>query len=305
MADPGKRSSFHRFLYLLKAAFQVLGRNDPLRMAGATAFFTTFALPPILLILIQVLGLVFDARTISTHIFSDLSGIIGRAAVRQLIDTMVAVRRVADNWLVITAGFLFLLFVATTLFKVIKGSLNQLWSIRIVKKRTLGERLRTRWRSIFVILLAGLLFVIGLIGEGIQAYMGKYVFEYSRVLFLYFNNTVNFCISIVIVTAWFALLFRVLPDGRANWKIVLGGAFLTSVLFNTGKILLRWLLTYSNLKTFYGASGSLILLLLFVFYTSLILYYGAAFTQVLAQYAQKPIRPLPYAVHYQFTEKAE
>lgn len=274
-------------------------------MAGATAFFTTFALPPILLIIIQVLGLVFDPRTISTHIFRDLSGIIGRAAVRQLVDTMVAVRKVADNWLVITAGFLFLLFVATTLFKVIKGSLNQLWSIRIVKRRNLWERLRTRWRSISVILLAGVLFVIGLIGEGVQAYMGKYVFEYSRVLFLYFNNTVNFFISIVIVTAWFGLLFRVLPDGRAHWKVVLGGAFLTSVLFNTGKILLRWLLTYSNLKTFYGTSGSLILLLLFVFYSSLILYYGAAFTQVLSEYAQKPIRPLPYAVHYRISTQEE
>lgn len=305
MADLEKKSSFHRFLYLLKASFQVLGRNDPLRMAGATAFFTTFALPPILMIIIQLLGLVFDPGAISDHIFHDLSGIIGSAAVRQLINTMVAVRKVADNWMIIIGGFLFLLFVATTLFKVIKGSLNQLWSIRIVKKRNLWERLRTRARSIFVILLAGLLFVIGLIGEGIQAYMGKYVFEYSQVLFLYFNNTVNFFISIVIVTAWFALLFRVLPDGRPHWKIVLGGAFLTSVLFNTGKILLRWLLTYSNLKTFYGTSGSLILLLLFVFYTSLILYYGAAFTQVLSQYTQKPIRPLPYAVHYKYAEAPE
>jgi membrane protein len=305
VADHEKNSSSHSFLYLLKASFQVLGRNDPLRMAGATAFFTTFALPPILLIIIQVLGLVFDPLTIRTRIFEDLAGIIGRATVRQLINTLVAVRKAASNWLIISGGFIFLLFVATTLFKVIKGSLNQLWSIRIVKKRNLWERLRTRARSIIVILLAGLLFVIGLIGEGIQAYMGKYVFQYSQVLFLYFDSTVNFFISIVIVTAWFALLFRVLPDARAHWKIVLGGAFLTSVLFNTGKILLRWLLTYSNLKTFYGTSGSLILLLLFVFYTSLILYYGAAFTQVLSQYAGKPVKPLPYAVHYKYAEAPE
>jgi membrane protein len=109
----------------------------------------------------------------------------------------------------------------------------------------------------------------------------------------------------VIVTAWITMLFRVLPDARAHWKMAIWGAFLTSVLFNTGKILLRWLLTYSNLKTFYGTSGSLILLLLFVFYTSLILYYGAAFTQVLSHFARQPIRPLHYADHYQITEDKE
>ena len=290
---------------MLRESFRVLGRNDPLRMAGATAFFTTFALPPILLILIQVLGLVLDPKMVSSHLFRELSAIIGRASVRQLIDTLLAVRGVASNWMIIIGGFIFLLFIATTLFKVIKGSLNQIWSIRIVKKRNLWERLRTRSRSIVVILLAGLLFVIGLIAEAAQAYMGTYVFEYAPLLFFYFHNTVNFFLSIVIVTAWFTMLFRVLPDGRANWKVALWGAFLTSILFNTGKIVLGWLLTYSNLKTFYGTSGSLILLLLFVFYSSLILYYGAAFTRVLSDFSKKPIRPLPYAVHYELATTPE
>ena len=303
MAEPANRNSFQNFIFLLRETFRVLGRNDPLRMAGATAFFTTFALPPILLILIQVLGLILDPKMVSISLFRELSGIIGRASVRQLINTMSAVRELAENWPVIIIGFIFLLFVATTLFKVIKGSMNQLWSIRIIKKRNVWERLRTRTRSIAVILLAGLLFVIGLLGEAIQAYLGKYVFEYSPLLFFYFNNSVNYFLSVLIVTAWFTLLFRVLPDGRPHWKVALGGAFLTSVLFNTGKIMLRWLLTYSNLKTFYGTSGSLILLLLFVFYSSLILYYGAAFTRVLADFARRPIKPLHYAEHYRYTSE--
>ena len=288
---------------ILKDSFRELTKNDPLRMAGATAFFTTFALPPILIILLQLLGLLFDPFTIRRQIFRKLSGYIGRASVRQVVDTLIAFRDIAENWFISIAGFLFLLFVATTLFKVIKGSINQLWRIKVVKHRSLWVTLRTRSHAIILILSAGVLFLLGLLAEAIQAMLGGYLFNVSTGLANAYNYALNYLLSIAIVTIWFAILFRFLPDGKASWRVAITGAFVTSILFNAGKFILRTiLLSYGNIGTVYGTSGSVMLILLFVFYTSLILYYGAAFTKLWGIRTGRPIKPLPHAMYYEVSD---
>jgi membrane protein len=287
---------------LCKDAFVELGKNDPLRMAGATAFFTTFALPPILIILIQILGLVFDPQKISTELFTHLSDIIGPQSTQQVIATLTAFRRMAQNWLITIGGFIFLLFVATTLFKVIKGSLNQVWKIRVVERKPIMSVLGSRLISILVIVLTGVLFVIGLIAEWGQAFLWEYMKELIPEAARFFNSVLNYLVSVVIVTIWFAFVFRFLPDARLQWNIALMGGFVTSLLFNIGRLILHWLLSYSNIDNLYGASGSIVLLLLFVFYISLILYFGAAFTKVWGVYKGRPIEPSSHAIHYQIVE---
>jgi membrane protein len=287
---------------LLREALGELNNNDPLRMAGATAFFTTFGLPPILVILIQGLGLVFDRQAIRRELFSALTDIWGADSTRQVSEVLNSFRILAQNGWAITLGFLFLLFVATTLLLVIKGSFNQIWKIKVMEHRGIGPRLGDRLRSILVIVVTGILFAIGLVAETAQAFLGSYIKGISPVFAVYFNTVVNYILSIGIVTVWFAILFRYLPDGRASWSIAFVGGFVTSILFNTGKVLLRALLQYSNVNVLYGASGSIVLILLFVFYTSLILYYGTAFTKVWGHYRGHPIKPLSYASHYHLAE---
>jgi membrane protein len=290
------------FFKLLRDSLAELLKNDPLRMAGATAFFTTFALPPILVIIIQSLKFIIDPAKVRSQLFHSLSDIVGPEAVEQLVDVLMALRKMANNWWVIIGGFIFLLFVATTLFKVIKSSINQVWKIRPAHRPKFVKTLGSRLQSIAVILIAGVLLVIGIMAEGMQAFIGKYIFEFSPVLSFYFNSAFNYVISIVIVTLWFAAVFRYLPDGRPTWRVAFAGAILTAVLFNIGKIILRWLLTYSNINTLYGTSASIVLLLLFVFYSALILYYGAAFTKVWGIDRAQPIHPLPHAMHYRLIE---
>ena len=290
------------FLLLFRRALKEFNKNDPLRMAGATAFFTTFALPPILVILIQGLGLIFDRQAIRDHIFRSLTGIWGMESTQQVGQVLSSFRMLARNGWVITLGFLFLLFVATTLFLIIKNSFNQIWKIKVMHRRGLGPNLGDRLRSMAVIAVAGLLLVLGLVGETAQAFLGSYIRDYSPLFALYFNNVVNYIISIGIVTLWFAVLFRYLPDGRPTWGIALVGGFVTSMLFNIGKVLLRTLLQQSNVTNLYGASGSIVLIMLFVFYSSLILYYGTAFTKVWGIYRGRPIQPLHYANHYHLQE---
>jgi membrane protein len=302
MSRANGKEKIRAFLGMLKEAFRVLSKNDPLRMAGATAFFTSFALPPILIILIQVLGLVFNKRKISIKLFRGLEGTLESESINQVADTLKAFRNLASNWFITIAGFLFLLFVATTLFKVVKDSINQLWKIQVINKRSLGRTLLGRLESFLLIVLVAVLFVPVILLTGAQAFLGKQLNDISPELAVYFNGGLNALISVVVVTLWFSILLRYLPDARPAWKVVLGGAFLTSLLFNSGRFVLHWLLTQGSIGVLYGSSGSIVVLLLFMFYSSFILYYGVCFTRIYAVWLNMPIKPLNYAISYRISE---
>ncbi len=290
------------FVYSFRDAFNVLQANDPLRMAGATAFFTTFALPAILIIIIQALRLLFEPRIISRQLFNELREVIGPEVTHEIVETLQAFRGIAQNWLIAGVGFVFLLFVATTLLKVMTSSVNQLWSLRPVVRGNFKQIMVSRLKGVVLILCTGVLFVIGIVGDSAQAFIGKHLTRYWPDVGVYYNNVLQYLLSLLTATLWFALVFYLLPDGRVRWKILLTGAFVTAVLFNIGKIVLRWLLTYSNINSIYGASASTVLLLLFVFYVSLIFYYGATFANVWANASGKPIQPRKYAIKYQLQD---
>lgn len=299
-ANQGK--NLFTFGSLFIKAFRELLNNDPLRMAGATAFFTSFALPPILVILIQVFRLIVDPQMIRVELFKSLSEIVGPEAVLQMVNVLKALKGLAANWYITIGGFIFLLFIATTLFKIIRSSINQIWKIKPMKKQGVLKSLGSRARSVIVILVAGVLFMVGIMAETIRVFIGDYIFEFSPQLSFYFNSAIRYILSIVVVTLWFWIVFRYLPDGRPAWSVAFTGALLTSILFSLGKIVLHWLLSYSNINTVYGTSASIVLLLLFVFYSALILYFGAAFTKVWSHYKNKPIEPLRHAMHYRLIE---
>lgn len=271
-------------------------------MAAATAFFTTFALPAILVIFIQLFGLVMNKRIISRRLFDHLSLIVGDGGSTQIRSTLRGFRSLAQNWYIAVGGFIFLLFVATTLFKVIRDSLNQLWSIKVHHHSGVKFTLLQRLRSMAVIVIAGLLFLASLFVETMQGMLIGYINEiYSgSTSILYF--ILNQFVSVVVVTAWFTILFRYLANGRPEWKVAMTGALVTGILFTFGKLVIAWLLSFGNLTTFFGASASFVLILLFVFYSSFILYFGGAFTNAWGDYVGKPIRPGTNSYKFEVTE---
>ena len=287
---------------ILKKAFKEFNRNEPLRMAAATAFFTTFALPAILIILIQVFGLVLNPQRISDQLFQNLSDIIGRNTVAQVRQTLRNVRHLASNWYIAVGGFIFLIFVSTTLFKVIKDSLNQLWKIKVKDNPGIVFQLEHRLRSFFAIMLAGLLFVGVLLAEGIFVLLKQYISEQLPENAFILNGMINQVISLIVVTSWFTMLFKYLADGRPAWRVTIMGAFFTGLFFTGGKLLLKFFLSYSNMQTIFGASTSMALMLLFVFYSSFIFYYGACFTKAYAEFKNQPIKPGRNAVKYTLSQ---
>ncbi|RFM29532.1 YihY/virulence factor BrkB family protein [Deminuibacter soli] len=300
-----KLISFKDSRRLLNDALQLLLKNDPLRLAGATSFFSTFALPPILLILIQLMGLMFNRREMGRNLVQRLSSVVGQDSVQPIINAIRGFRGLAQSWPVAIFGSLFMLFVATTLFKIIKSSFNQLWMIRMAAgKENIRSVLFSRLRSLLVIVVAGVLFLASLLIESMQTLLGNYLSESWPGIASVFNVAFTQLLSLLVVTAWFTVLFRYLPDGRPTWRIALTGAFITSILFNTGKVVLHVALPGSNLGVLYGTSTSVVLLLLFVFYSSIILYFGAAFTKVYSDYMKKPIQPLTNALYYTMSDVA-
>ncbi|MBS0031165.1 YihY/virulence factor BrkB family protein [Chitinophaga sp. 22321] len=289
------------FLLSFKDAYKALQANDPLRMAGATAFFTTFALPAILIIIIQLLRIIFRIQHPGKRLMLQLEGMFGKETTDAIIQTLQAFRSIAQNWIIAITGFIFLLFVATTLFKIIKGSLNELWKIRATHKASFGQIMVSRLKGVLVIVFAGILFIIDLVAEAARAFLGKYVLLYLPALGIYYDSALNYVISVIIVTIWFFLVFHFLPDGRPRWKVGITGALVTSILFNMGKAVLKVMLTYSSINSIYGASASTVLLLLFMFYSSLIFYFGACFTYAWGARTERPVEPLHNASRYEIT----
>ncbi len=286
----------------MRQSFTELKKNDPLRLAGATAFFSTFALPPILIILIQLFGLFLNRNELSSQLINRLANLMGKTSALQVQQVLKNFNSLSENLFALTIGFIFLLFVATTLFSVIKNSLDQIWKIRVKAHPGLWFYLKLRGRSLIVIVAGGLLFLILIFIEGLQAILGDYINYLGPTASDYLNGLVSEIIFVIVVTTWFSIIFRFLTDGRPEWKPALAGGFFTGILFSFGKVLLKWLLSLSNISNIYGASGSIVLILLFVFYSSLIFYYGGCFIKVISDDLNLPIRPVKEAFKYQVTE---
>lgn len=244
-----------RFGGVLKEAADIFGRQDPLRMAASTSWFASFALPPIIIILTEIFGIFGNPRVIRQHLFDQLGTTVDENVALQVRGVLHNVHALSLNSGMKVAGFLFLLFIVTTLFEVIRRSLDQLWGVH--KKRPVGvwQLLRHRLKSIGILIVGGLLSLM--------------------TLALYRP------LAVLTVSVWFIMLLRYLSSGRPAWKACIAGGIFTGVLFSAGEFLLHLLLSYNNIKTIYGASTSLVLLMLFVFYCSFIFYFGACFTYAL------------------------
>lgn len=290
MKENADQNAVSLFLSCLLPSFRLLKKNDPLRLAGATAFFTTFALPPIVFLLAQLFGLFYDPRKVGRGLIENLSNNLGNEGAEQVRQVIRSILRFDDSWYVVVFGFLFLFFVATTLFIVIKNSLNQLWKVTQKKYRGFKGAVFTRLRSFAVILLVGILFFANLFFKSVETVGGKYVEQLLEGSSVYFSLVFGEVSSIVIVAAWFIILFRFLADGHPTWKAAIIGGLLTGILFTAGRFLLRTLLIEGNIGQLYGASGSFVLVLLFVFYTSFIIYYGACFIAVYSEKQGWPIK---------------
>lgn len=229
---------------------------------------------------------------------------IGKEGADQVRQVMRSIYNFSDRWYVIVFGFLFLVFVSTTLFNVIKNSLNQIWQIRVKERPGFLFAMSHRAKSFAAILLVGILFFADLLFESLEIMAADYVEGVWKGVGFYFRRILGEMASVIIVAAWFIMLFRFLADGKPSWRASLIGGVLTGFLFTVGKLVMRYLIIHGNVGQVYGPSGSFVLVLLFVFYSSFIFYYGACFIAVYSERKEWKIVPHDKAFSYR-VEKME
>jgi len=289
---------------LLKDSFNRLQQNDPLRMAGATAFFTSFALPPIMVLLFQFFSIFFNKKLVGIEMRKVLISSLGKENTEQLRITARGLRNLAQNWYMVVIGILFLIFVATTLFKVIRNTLNDIWNIRPEKAGFLYD-LTVRGRSLVIILAAAILFIAGETVAIAREVAGKYFESFWPRGGEFFTGLMKELIGMLTIILWFIVLFRFLANARPSWRVARVGGILTGVLFYFGKSFLSYMMRNSNAGIVYGAGAALVLILLFMFYSSFILYFGACFIKEYSLLTNDPIVPSHKAYEYELQKVVE
>lgn len=294
--------TFSELSQTLKNAFAELQSKDPLKLAGATAFFTTFALPPALIIIIQTFGIFYNPQAMQQGVFAQLAGVLGRESSVKLFSIFERFQHLAHNWLIAVGGFIILLFISTTLFHVVRSSVNDVWCIKVEKHTGIGYFFKMRFKSVIVLLLSGLILTVQMLASGLQALLSNYIGEiwngYNSPLY----RIVTQIIFVFIAIGWFTMLFKYLANAHPCWRTAFAGGLLTGILFTIGKIILGLLLTFGNLSTIFGKTGSFVLVLLFVFYTSFIFYFGAAFTKQWNNKLHRKMRLEKHVYEYKLEE---
>lgn len=289
-------------LHLVSDAAKKYKKDDPVRLAGTTAYFTIFAIAPIILIIISVTGLVVDEQNMSQKIYTELNRLIGE-------DGTAFVKNIVNNYqdketnLVGTiVGIVTFLITSTTFFKVLQNALNFIWRIRAKPKHNFLKALVDRLLSFGLILSLGFIFLVSLLVDAGLAFLKDYFTDILPDITLTLFNIINYIMAFVIITFIFAIIYKFLPDAKIKWKVTWIGALITAGLFSLGKYAIGFALANTNIGFMYGAAGSVVIFLLWVFYSSIILFFGAEITQQYAEYFSHEIEPKSYAVKIRISE---
>ena len=257
--------------------------DDPLALAAALSYYTLFSLAPLLIIVIAIAGFVFGQEAAENRIVETLQGLIGQEsslAIQAIIQN--ASNKPKTGLVSTVAGVVVLLFGAGGVVGQLQTSLNTIWGVAPKPGEALWGFVRQRFVSFAMVLGIGFLLLVSLavsaLVTGFTRVMGEVL---GATVFL--THALDLFVSFSFVTVLFAMIYKYLPDARIQWRDVWIGAGLTSFLFTIGKILIGIYLGTSGVASTYGAAGSLITVLLWVYYSSLIFFLGAELTQVFAR----------------------
>ncbi len=290
------RYSPHNLWPALKRSVSQFSENKSLRLAAALAYTATFSLPPLLIVVIAVAGLVFGQEAVSGQVFGQLRGLLGADAAAGIQKILLNVNRHGSGVLATVIGLATLLFGASTFFATLQESLNDIWNLKPKPRSGLVQFLKTRVLSLGLVLSVGMLLLVSLVLSAGLAAFDDYLQRLLPGVAVALFYVLDVVLSLGLMTLLFALLFRFLPDARVAWRDIWPGAILTAILFIIGKYLIGLYVSKADPGSAYGAAGSIIVLLVWVYYSSLIVFFGAEFTQqLLAQFGQK-VHPKEYAV---------
>jgi membrane protein len=289
--------------YLIKETFNGFVEDNGIKLSAALSYYTIFSLPPLLLIIISISGIVFGADAARGEIFGQINVLVGNDAAIQIQNTIKNVTLTNSNVFVTTIGIIILFIGASGVFAEIQDSINYIWGIKAKPNRGIIKYIYNRLMSFSMIGSMGFLLLVGLIINSLVDILNKrlgIIFHQETFILFY---ALNLFIVFVTITLLFVLIFKTLPDGKIAFRDCFIGASFTAFLFMIGKFAIGFYLGSYNIASIYGAAGSIIIILIWVYYSAIILYFGAEFTKVYALTHGQKIIPNAYSV--QITKEKE
>ena len=277
--------------------------KDPFMQSAVIAYYAIFSIPGLLVMVIFIGSLFFKSDVITDNLTTQISSIMGVETARQIQDMIISVNKTDKSVLATIIGIITVLVGATGVFVELQKALNVIWEVKAKPRKAIFAMIRTRLFSFGMILSIGFLLLISLTITTIIAIMSHWVISHWPNIVLIIFYVINFIISFGVVMFLFALLYKILPDAKIQWKHIWLGSILTAFLFILGKTAIGFYLSKTNPGSLYGAAGSIVLILLWVSYSSMIFFYGAEFTRAYADYFTGKVSPTKVAV--KITDKAD
>lgn len=291
-----KKVSFKGMWEVLKNSFSGFSNDNVTKLSGSLAYYTVFSMGPLLVLIISLCGIFLGKDAAEGKIVDQLNRFVGSDTALQLQGIIKSASIGGKGHIAAIIGIITLLISATTVFGDMQDSINRIWGLKPKPKKGWLKMLQNRFLSFSVIISLGFLLLVSLgISAIIEALTGSLKAAYPgiTVIVIYI---INLLLTLIITTLIFGVIFKVLPDAKIRWKDVLAGAITTAILFMLGKFGISFYISKAKVGSTYGTAGSLVILLLWVYYSAIILYYGAEFTKSYAIKYGADIHPSEYAV---------
>lgn len=270
--------------------------DDPFRLSAVVAYYAVISLPALLVIIINIVGSIWGYEIVQGQLTEEFTSALGRDAAVSIETIIMETRNSDKNVLSTVIGIGTLLFGATGVFYQLKVALNEIWKIEPNPKAKIWKIVTDRALSFAFVLVIGFLLLISFMVTAAIGALNNYLRSMFPDILVYLVYMMDFIVSVGIISILFALMFKYLPDAKIRWKTVWIGAVLTATLFVIGKLLLSLYFGQADPGSTYGAAGTIVLILLWVSYSSLILFFGAEFTYVYAEWYGIGIEPKDIAV---------
>ncbi len=283
-------------LSLFKQTALAFSDDNCFKLSASLSYYTIFAMGPLLIILISLAGIFFGKIAVQGKLFNELDGLVGSEAAMQIQEIIRNAQHTHATRLGATIGIIILIIAATGVFTEMQGSINFIWSVRAKPKKGWLKYLGNRLLSFSLVVVLGFLLLVSLMINAVVAVLSDRLKELFPDYTVYLVYSINSIFTFLIITGLFAVIYKVLPDAKISWKDAMIGSSFTAILFLLGKFLIGYYLGKANMGLTYGAAASIVVILTWVYYSSLILYFGAEFTKIYALYSGEGIRPKQTAV---------
>jgi membrane protein len=290
-----KRRVLNKFKYI-RQVFVEFNADNILKYSASLAYYTVFSMAPLIIVIISVCGLWFGRDAIEGHVYGQISDLVGKTAAIQIQDAIKNIHLTGNNVFATVVSIIVLIIGATGIFNEIQDSLNKIWGLRIKARKIWWKLILNRLLSFSLILIIGFMLVVSLLLNAIISAFGEYISRYYVNFDLVFLKFSDAAITFLTTSILFSLIFKILPDARIRWKDVIYGGAVTALFFTLGRIAIGFYLGRSNIASVYGAAGSIMIIMVWIYYSSIILYFGAEFTKVHAKLFGGKIYPNDYAV---------